>query len=84
MLDAILIEILVCPESQQAVQEAEFNLIAELNQQIQKQSLKNRAGHLVTEEIDSGLIRDDGLWLYPVRNQIPIMLTEEALPLPQK
>jgi uncharacterized protein YbaR (Trm112 family) len=35
----------------------------------------------VTEEVKEGLVRADGKVLYPVRDDIPIMLVDEAIPL---
>jgi len=35
----------------------------------------------VTEKIEAALVRSDGKVAYPVRDGIPIMLVEEALPL---
>ena len=42
---------------------------------------QNRGGELVTEPVREGLVREDGLFLYPVRDDIPIMLIDEAIPL---
>ncbi len=44
--------------------------------------MTNRGGAGVREPIEGGLVRQDGKWLYPIRDDIPIMLVEEALPLP--
>ena len=45
-------------------------------------TLRNRTGQPVTENIEGGLVREDGKFLYPVRNSIPVMLIDEAIPLP--
>jgi len=76
-----LLGILCCPESHQALQLADAALIEQLNQRIARHEIRNRAGHPIQAMIDSGLIRADGRWLYPVRNGIPVMLVDEALPL---
>jgi len=81
MIDADLLKILCCPETHQEVQLAEPAVIARLNGQIAASALKNRAGQLVQEKIEGGLIRADGKFLYPIRNNIPIMLVDEGLPL---
>jgi uncharacterized protein YbaR (Trm112 family) len=52
-----------------------------LNRQIAVGTLKNRAGKIVTAKLSGGLVRSDGKYLYPIREQIPIMLVDEALPL---
>ena len=54
----------------------------DLNSQITAGTLKNRAGQLIREKLDAGLIRSDGKYLYPVRRGIPVMLVDEAIPLP--
>ena len=40
----------------------------------------NRAGQLVEEKIEGGLIRADGKFLYPIRHNIPMMLVDEGIP----
>jgi uncharacterized protein YbaR (Trm112 family) len=56
-------------------------VIADLNSRIRQGTLTNRAGKPVTERIDGGLIREDGQYLYPIRDDIPIMLIDEAIAL---
>jgi uncharacterized protein len=43
--------------------------------------MKNRADEQVTEPIDDGLKRADGKFLYPIRNNLPVLLIDQALPL---
>ena len=43
--------------------------------------MTNVGGQTVTEAIESGLVREDGTILYPVREGIPVLLVEEGLPL---
>ena len=80
-MDKQLLEILCCPETKQPVALADNTLIEKINQQIAAGTLKNRAGQAVTEKITAGLIREDKKWLYLVRDEIPVMLTEEAISL---
>jgi uncharacterized protein YbaR (Trm112 family) len=81
MIDAELLKILCCPETHQELRVAEPDLVQKLNQKISAGGLKNRAGHLVKERIDGGLVRTDGKWAYPIRKNIPVMLIDEAIPL---
>ena len=81
-VDEELLKILVCPETHQSLHLAGEDLIAELNRKIEAGELVNREGDRVTEKIDAGLIREDGKYLYPIREDIPIMLIPEAIPLP--
>lgn len=80
MIDAELLEILACPENKTPVRVADDAEVAALNARIRSGSVRNRAGDPV-EEIDGGLIREDGLYLYAIRDDIPIMLIDEAIPL---
>ena len=82
MIDPDLLKILCCPETHQEVRLAETAVIDRLNQQIAAGALKNRAGQPVQEKIDGGLIRADGKFLYPIRRNIPVMLVDEAIPVP--
>ncbi len=69
-----------CPETHQPIEIAEPTLIAKLNEQISAGQVKNRGGELVKERIEGGLIRTDKKFLYPIRQDIPIMLIDEAIP----
>ena len=81
MVDQSLLEILVCPETKQPLRLAEAGLIERLNTSIQEGTLVSRGGQTVTEPLVEGLVREDGAVLYPVRDDIPIMLIDEAIPL---
>jgi uncharacterized protein YbaR (Trm112 family) len=76
-----LLEILCCPETRQPLKLADAGVIGRLNGLISKGGLKNRAGKPVTAEFSEALVRADGKYLYPVRNNIPVMLIDEAIPL---
>ncbi len=82
MIDRQLLEILVCPESKEPVRAADAALLEAVNRAIAAGRVTNRGGEAVKDPIDGGLVRADGKFLYPVRDEIPIMLVEEAIPLP--
>jgi uncharacterized protein YbaR (Trm112 family) len=81
MLDAELLKILCCPETHEALALADAPLIDRLNLRIAAGQLRNRAGQPVTEKLDGGLIRADRRFLYPIRQDIPVLLIDEAIPL---
>jgi uncharacterized protein YbaR (Trm112 family) len=82
-LDKDLLAILCCPETKQAVALADEQLIQKVNGAIERGALKNKAQKPVTEKLDGGLIRSDNKILYPVREDIPVMLIDEGIPLDQ-
>lgn len=83
MVDPELLKILVCPENKTPVALADEELVERINAAIEAGSLKNRGGEKVEQRIDAGLIREDRAYLYPIRDDIPIMLIDEAIPLDQ-
>jgi uncharacterized protein len=83
MVDQELLDILVCPETKQPIHVADADLLDRLNDAIREGTVQNRGGQVVSEVVVEGLVREDGEYLYPIRDDIPIMLIDEAIPLPQ-
>ncbi len=81
MIDKELLEIVRCPETKQKLSPADDKQITDLNAAIEKDALKDRGGNAVKENIDGGLVREDGKFLYLIRNNVPVLLVDEAIPL---
>ena len=82
-MDEKLLEILCCPETHQPLTRAGVELVEDLNQRIQAGTLVDRVDEKITEPIDGGLIREDGNILFPIRQDIPVMLVDQGIPLGQ-
>lgn len=80
-MDAELLKILCCPETHQKLQPAALELVEQINGQIAAERLKNRAGDIVREKMDGGLVREDKRFMYAVRQNLPMLLIDEAIPL---
>jgi uncharacterized protein YbaR (Trm112 family) len=80
-IDKELLAILCCPETKQEVHLADDPLIDRLNEQVACGDLRNKANQPVKEKLDGGLIRADRKILYPVRDDIPVMLIDEGIPI---
>ena len=59
----------------------EESILKDLNDRIGRGEVVNRGGKPVEKKIDGGLVREDGAFLYPIEDDIPIMLIDEAIPL---
>lgn len=81
MIERELLEILACPENKSPVCLAGRELIEKVNDLIENGELCNRGGTPVEKPVDGGLVREDGAFMYPIEDNIPIMLIEEAIPL---
>jgi uncharacterized protein YbaR (Trm112 family) len=82
-VDKDLLAILCCPETKLDVSLADDALISKVNDAVSRGVLKNKAQKPVTDLLDGGLIRSDKKILYPIREDIPVMLIEEGIPLDQ-
>jgi uncharacterized protein YbaR (Trm112 family) len=81
MIDKELLKILACPETKEPVALAEQAVIDDINRRIEQGEVLNRGGKKVENKIQGGLVRQDGAYLYPIEDDIPIMLIDEAIPL---
>ena len=69
-----LLDILVCPETKQPVSPASREVLAKLADDIRAGRVRNRGGTQLGEPPTEGLVREDGKVLYPVYDDIPVML----------
>lgn len=81
MMNPELLEILVCPETKQGLSLADSDTLGRVNGAVEAKTLQNQGGARVKDRIEEGLVREDGKVLYPVRDDIPVMLLDEAIRL---
>lgn len=80
MISQELLDLLVCPENKTPVTPIDDATIAKVNEAIKAGSVTNRAGDAIEDPIDAGLLREDQAYLYIIRDDIPVMLIDEAIP----
>ncbi|HEX6961747.1 MAG TPA: Trm112 family protein [Lacipirellula sp.] len=81
MIEARLVEILRCPQDRSRLRVAPPETVNSINRAIEAGTAVNLAGERLERRIDGGLIREKGDLLYPVIDEIPVMLPDEALEL---
>jgi uncharacterized protein YbaR (Trm112 family) len=83
MIDKQLLDILACPETREPLHLADDALLAELNGAIAAGRIVNKAGEAVEAPLEAGLLRQDRLVLYPIVDDIPVLLPNAAISLEQ-
>ncbi|MDZ4774622.1 MAG: hypothetical protein SGI72_15960 [Planctomycetota bacterium] len=79
MIDKDYLQLLACPETRQALEEASVGVLKALNARIARGEVKTKAGRAVATPIQAGLVRKDGKVLYPIQDRIPILLVDESI-----
>lgn len=83
MIRPELLKMLVCPETHGPLEVASSELVSRINRAIAAGRLSNKAGRKLERPLDGGLVRADQAVLYPIMDEIPMMLVDEAIPLDQ-
>ena len=71
--------LLRCPENGSALAAIDDAMLHDINAAIRSGQLVNRSGKRVEQPIDGGLMRAEGDLLYPIVDQIPVLLRDEAI-----
>jgi uncharacterized protein YbaR (Trm112 family) len=81
MIDKDLLQILACPDTHQALAEADSALLERVNAAIAKGTAKTKGGKAVTDKLAEGLVRADKKIVYAIRDGIPVLLVDEGIVL---
>ncbi|MBX2868798.1 MAG: hypothetical protein KTR18_08990 [Acidiferrobacterales bacterium] len=78
-MDRKLLEILVCPITKQPVSILPEPKLTILNEKIEKAEVSNHGGVVLTEPLSQALITRNGGVIYPINQNIPVMLEDESI-----
>lgn len=82
-IDEKLLKILCCPESRQELHLLTQKEVDVLNDLQKQEKLKHRNGELVQYGFTGALRRSDKAVIYPIREDIPVLLIEESILIDQ-
>jgi uncharacterized protein YbaR (Trm112 family) len=74
-----LLEILRCPQSRTRLRRADAELVAKVNRAIAAGTLVNVTGERLERPLDGALVREAGDLAYPIIDEIPVLLPDEAI-----
>lgn len=82
MISEELLNVIACPETKEDLVIADSGLVEKINSLIENGELVSRNKQKIIESIDGGLIQKDSReYFYPIRNEIPVLLIDESIPL---
>ena len=81
MITDELLGMLRCPDSRQRLKRADSDLVAKVNRRIAAGQVRNRMGQSLARTVEGLLVRADDRLAYPIIDDIPILLIEEAMDL---
>ncbi len=79
MIDRKLLEILACPVTKQTVSELSPEKLASLNSRIAAGEVVNHGGEAIAEQLRGALITRNGGSIYPIVDNIPVMLEDQSI-----
>ncbi len=79
MIKPELLALLACPQTGQSLSVAGADVLGAVNGRIAAGGVKNVGGADVADQLVEALAREDGQVIYPVRDDIPMLLIDEGI-----
>ena len=79
MMPPWLLDLIRCPITLEKLEIAPVDFVERIRAAIRDGRLTNRMGVSVTYDIQSGLLNESKNWFYPVVDDIPMLVPDEAI-----
>jgi len=82
-LDRKLLDFICCPVTRSSLELLNERELAKLNELIAAHRIRNREDTVVDSPLAEALVTRSGKLIYPIRDGIPLLLEDQAMPLQQ-
>lgn len=83
LLPTWLLDLIRCPITLEKLDLATPELTERLRSELKSGNLTNRIGTTVSDDFHTGLVNLSGTWFYPVVEEIPVLVPDEAISIAQ-
>lgn len=77
------VAMLCCPETREGLELADSRMLTEINECIRAGGVVTVIGSAVTERLEGALLCEKAARIYPIKGNIPLLLSEAALQWPE-